>query len=387
MISPGASIARTPLHRFIVLYGLLYAAFGVASPFLPAFIEARGIPPEQIGMLFAAGTAIRLASAPLAGRFADRTQTLGLTLAICAIATAVAAVGYLPAWGFSAILAVSLLHAIALAPTTNLADALALVASRKGKGFEYGWVRGAGSAAFILGSLLSGLAISSFGLPVIVVLQAALMLAVPLAASQVPPVAGTAGEALIAHAGVKDLFREPVFRSVVLVAALILGSHAMHDTFAVIRWTGAGITPQAAGVLWSLSVAAEVFVFLVAGPWLLRVLTPAGAIALAAVAAAGRWLIAAFTADLVALILTQPLCAAALACTRLLANTVPAHLAATAQALYGTVGVGAATALLTLLSGWLYAGMGPRAFAVMSVLSLLALPLAAGLRHQQEPAR
>jgi MFS transporter, PPP family, 3-phenylpropionic acid transporter len=135
-----------------------------------------------------------------------------------------------------------------------------------------------------------------------------------------------------------------------------------------------------------LSVAAEVFVFFVAGPWLLRVLTPAGAIALAAVAAAGRWLIAAFTADLVALILTQPLCAAALACTRLLANTVPAHLAATAQALYGTVGVGAGTALLTLLSGWLYAGMGPRAFAVMSVLCLLALPLAAGLRRRQEPA-
>jgi MFS transporter, PPP family, 3-phenylpropionic acid transporter len=150
----------------------------------------------------------------------------------------------------------------------------------------------------------------------------------------------------------KDLFREPVFRSVVLVAALILGSHAMHDTFAVIRWTGAGITPQAAGVVWSLSVAAEVFVFFVAGPWLLRVLTPAGAIALAAVAAAGRWLIAAFTADLVALILTQPLCAAALACMRLLANTVPAHLAATAQALYGTVGVGAATALVGFTPAW-----------------------------------
>ncbi len=136
--------------------------------------------------------------------------------------------------------------------------------------------------------------------------------------------------------------------------------------------------------MWSLSVAAEVFVFFVAGP--------AGAIALAAMAAAGRWLIAAFTADLVALVLTQPLHGITfallhLACMCLLANTVPAHLAATAQALYGTIGVGAATALLTLLSGWLYGGMGPRAFAVMSVLCLLALPLAASLRHQQEPAR
>ena len=124
---------KAPLGRFIVLYALLYSAFGVASPFLPAFIEARGIPPEQIGMVFAAGTAIRLVSAPLAGRIADRTQTLRLSLAVCAMATAAAAVGYLPAWGFWSILLVSLLHAFALAPTTNLADALALVASAQGR--------------------------------------------------------------------------------------------------------------------------------------------------------------------------------------------------------------------------------------------------------------
>ena len=73
-----------------------------------------------------------------------------------------------------------------------------------------------------------------------------------------------------------------------------------------------------------------------------------------------------------------------LACMRLLALNVPAHLAATAQAVYGTVGVGATTALLTLLSGWLYAGMGPSAFAVMSLLCLLALPVAAGLRGREE---
>ena len=66
-----------------------------------------------------------------------------------------------------------------------------------------------------------------------------------------------------------------------------------------------------------------------------------------------------------------------LACMRLLANNVPQHLAATAQAIYGTVGVGAATALLTLLSGWLYARMGPPAFMAMSLLCLSAIPVAA----------
>jgi PPP family 3-phenylpropionic acid transporter len=181
------------------------------------------------------------------------------------------------------------------------------------------------------------------------------------------------------------LVRLPVFRRVVLVAALILGSHAMHDTFAVIRWRSAGISAQTASVLWSLSVAAEVAVFLLIGPKLLRILTPTGAIMLAALAGALRWLVAAFTANVGVLFLTQPLHGITfallhLACMRLLANNVPQQLAATAQAIYGTVGVGAATALLTLLSGWLYARMGPPAFMAMSVLCLAAIPVAAGLK-------
>jgi PPP family 3-phenylpropionic acid transporter len=53
------------------------------------------------------------------------------------------------------------------------------------------------------------------------------------------------------------LLRLPLYRRIVLVAALILGSHAMRDIFAVIRRDRAGC----AGLLWSLSVAAEVIVF------------------------------------------------------------------------------------------------------------------------------
>jgi PPP family 3-phenylpropionic acid transporter len=49
--------------------------------------------------------------------------------------------------------------------------------------------------------------------------------------------------------GFGALLRLPVYRRIVLVAALILGSHAMHDSFAVIRWRAAGIAPGAAGQL------------------------------------------------------------------------------------------------------------------------------------------
>jgi len=68
-----------------------------------------------------------------------------------------------------------------------------------------------------------------------------------------------------------------------------------------------------------------------------------------------------------------------LAGMRLIADTVPAGLAATAQAIYGTVAVGGATVLLTVASGWLYARVGQQGFWAMAMLCAAAIPLANGL--------
>ena len=372
---------RAALPDFILLYVLLYGAFGVASPYLPGFIAEKGVPPELIGIAFGSGTAIRLLSAPIAGRLADRTNALRLTMAWYAIGTAIAMTGYLLAQSFVAVLMVTLLHAFFLAPTTNLADALALATSRRPKpsGFEYGWVRGAGSAGFILGSLISGLAIASYGLGIIVWLQAVLLLAVPLALMRVPAMREPDKNA-VSREGMIVLLRMPVFQRITLLAALILGSHALHDTFSVIRWRAMGISAQSTSMLWSLSVAAEVVVFFTLGPWLLHRIKPSSAIALAALTGAFRWLVAAMTTDVLVLSLIQPLHGITfallhLACMRILAHSVAEGLAATAQAIYGTVAIGATTAVLTIISGYLYARMGAASFLVMSILCLAALPI------------
>ena len=70
-----------------------------------------------------------------------------------------------------------------------------------------------------------------------------------------------------------------------------------------------------------------------------------------------------------------------LACMRLLARLVPLGLEGTAQALYGTVGIGAATAGLTLVAGVLYARVGAYGFWVMAALCALACPLTWQLRQ------
>jgi MFS transporter, PPP family, 3-phenylpropionic acid transporter len=387
------SLRSTTLTRFILLYTAMYAAFGVASPFLPSFVSARGLGPEQLGLVLGAGTAVRLLTAPLAGRIGDLIQALRVVLVVCIALAASVTLGYLGAHGFWILLGLSLLHAASLAPITVLADALALGSaspppSSGRRGFEYGWVRGTGSAAFIVGTLLSGQAVSAFGLDLIVWLQALLLGAAAFAAILVPELIHTrTADAVRAPAGaVLILLRLALFRNLVLVAALILGSHAMHDAFAVIRWSAAGISPATVSLLWSESVAAEVLVFFVIGPALVTRLTPAGAAAIAALAGMLRWAVVAQTTDVIALALVQPLHGITfallhLACMRLIARTVPQGLEGTAQAIYGTVGIGAATALLTLVSGALYARLGVQGFWVMAALCALAFPLTWKLRQ------
>jgi PPP family 3-phenylpropionic acid transporter len=169
----------------------------------------------------------------------------------------------------------------------------------------------------------------------------------------------------------------------------------MHDAFAVIRWSEAGIGPAMISVLWSEAVAAEVLMFFVIGPALVTRIGPHGAAALAAAVGIVRWVALAATTSALVIGIVEPLHGVTfallhLACMRLIVRVVPDRLAATAQALYA-LGAGLATAALMAVSGELYAALGGRAFLPMAVLCAVALPLArAGLRptgREFHPAR
>jgi MFS transporter, PPP family, 3-phenylpropionic acid transporter len=383
IIGPGA------LLRFLLLYAALYASFGVASPFLPGFLKARGLTSEHIGLLLAVGTLVRLLAGPVGGRVADFTHRPWLVFAFAALAAAVSALLYLPAQRFWALLLVSIGYAACLAPLAPLADALALAAANapKPQGFQYGWVRGAGSAAFITGSLAAGRAIELLGINLVLWMQGALLALTTLIRVPEPP-SPVAADTLD-RPWIGALFRIRAFRRLLLVAALVLGSHAMHDAFAVIRWRSAGISPQIASLLWSESVAAEIIIFLLLGPALVVRIGVPWSLAASATAGIVRWSAMALSTKIPMLALVEPLHGATfallhLAAMRLIGDLIPAELAATAQAVYGTVAVGAAVALMTAASGWLYGNLGAGGFWVMAALCVMALPLVSGTRYDTQ---
>ncbi len=374
-------LARSSFPLFALLYAALFGAFGTESPFFPSFLGGRGLSASQIGAALAAGTLVRLVCGPLAGMAADLFGTRRI-LAIAAALAGTIILLFLVGTGFWPLLLLCMLHSVAITPLNPLADALALPASIREGVFSYGWVRGIGSASFVVGTLVSGLLVARFGLDSIIV-SASVLFLLMLAPIPLLPRTPTASAGTVKGA-LARLLAIPAYRRMLLVASLVIGSHAMSDTFAVIHWRASGIGPVAIGTLLAEAIGAEIVVFLVLGPSLLPRLGPARCLAIAAAAGVLRWAVFATTTNVGVLAFTEPLHGLTfallhLACMRIIAVTVPERLSATAQSVYGTLFIGIATATLTFASGLFYDRYGASAFWSMSLLCAAALPLIRGL--------
>ena len=388
------------LWLFLTTYALLYGAFGMQSPFVPALLRERGLQAQDIGLVLAAAMVVRVLAGPVVAHAADRLRRHTLILCGCALFAALASISYLLTHSLVGLLCVALLHAAMLGPIAPISDALAATAaqaSRLGTGrrFDYGWLRAGGSASFALGALMSGWQSDAAGLPaamwssgVLLVVGSAVTLllpAVPLAKSPADRLSAT-----MLRDGIL-LLRLPVYRRILVAAALLEGSHALHEL--VLRDP---LAQRRNRFLHRQRALARVGVRGSGGilsDWALagRQIGPSGSMALAAGAGVLRWTVAAFTTSLGLLACIQPLHGLTfalfhLAAIRLVVAVTPIRLAATAQAVYGTLSIGLAIALLTFLSSLLYARVGGEAFLLMAALCLLALPICAGLRVRSDPA-
>jgi PPP family 3-phenylpropionic acid transporter len=249
-----------------------------------------------------------------------------------------------------------------------------------------------------VGTLFAGELLSqNVGLTAIVGIHAAALSGAIIGAALVPSVSVAPAdisepiETNVGAGSFLELLRNPVFGRAIGISALVFGSHAMHDAFAVIRWSAAGISPFTTSLLWSEAVVSEVAVFFLIGPLIVNRVGPRGAATLAAIGGIVRWTVMSQTADVAALAFVQPLhgCTFALlhlACMRLIGVSVSALLSATAQSIYA-FGHTIASAALTYLSGILYERIGALGFLVMALLCGLAIPIAFLLPSTQNLSR
>ena len=339
----------------------------------------------DIGEILGAAALLRVLSGPGWGNVADRIGQRRSVLLIAAAAAAGLALSYVAATSFLPLLLIAAAQGIAASAINPLADSLALALARE-QLIEYGPVRAAGSASFMVATALTGWLLNRAGSWLV-----PWLLAAGYAASAVfsifLPEAATPPAAPLAFASAR-LFRVPAFRLAIGCTALIQGAHAAYYGFAALFWRSQGLSDTVIGLLIAEGIIAEILLF-ARGRNLTERLGPAGLTACAAGASLLRWSVTALGPPLPVLVLVQPLHAATFAMQHLSAMMVvsrfmPADRAATAQALHAALGYGAPTGLMLLFSGWFYAQYGGLVFLVMAVLASAALilvgPLARAVR-------
>jgi PPP family 3-phenylpropionic acid transporter len=371
--------------RVAAIYAGLFMLVGIQLPFFPLWLKAKGLDPQQIGIVLAAPLVVRLFSIPAAARIAERTGALrGMIAATLAAAT----LGFILlglANGFLAILVLFALASAALSPASPLAETYSL----RGLGQRnraYGPVRLWGSVAFIVGTFVAGYAVDALPAGDLIWLIAA---AVALSA-----LAGVALEPMdFAPAAVRGrsrrLLTDPAFLALTAAAGLIQGSHAVYYGFSALDWSNAGLDGTAIAALWALGVVAEIALFAAQGR-LPPFITPVALIVIGGAGGALRWLAMAFDPPAAALPLLQLLHGLSFGATHLgslalLVRIAPEGRGATAQGYYA-IGLGAVMAAMMSLSGWLYAAYGNAAYAAMALAAVAGCACAAIAHHARQRA-
>ncbi|HYX02038.1 MAG TPA: MFS transporter [Reyranella sp.] len=358
-------------------YGAAYFfAAGALMSYWPVWLRDRGVQDAEIGTLYMSRQLVSVGATLLVGVVAHRLgNARGVILALAAAATLLMT-GYQFAYGFLAILAVSLVWGGVWAPTMALYDGV-LVNETRARGFNYGSLRLWGSLAFILGAVLCGVAVDRNGPAwVLYVGFSGIVLLVPLALL-LPKAEAHHRDARRAPFGMLDLLSSPPFLLFMVATGLCQASHAVLYSFGTLTWRAAGIDDVTISLLWGQSVAVEILLMLGSGR-LLRRLGVCGMLGFALACAMVRWLGMAFTTELAALVFLQALHAGSFAACHLgamafMQRALPASGVALGQSVYYALGTGAAQAVIFQLAGLLYAEFGQKAFLGMFAVSAVGM--------------
>jgi PPP family 3-phenylpropionic acid transporter len=362
--------------RLGLFYGAIFVGTGASSPYLPVWFAHHGMSGAQIGLILSLPGLARVATAPLLGVWADsfRLRRTALILMAAAV-TGLYALMALP-FGFAWWAVVWFAASSMYTTLSPLADVIVLRRARL-HGFNYGWPRGIGSAAFIVGNIGMG-AILARGSPELVLVWMVAAVAATAAAARllVPP--DPVHEEGVPHAvadrfaGLADLFKDRDFMTAALAAGLIQSAHAFYYGFSTLTWKAQGIPELLTGVLWAVGVTAEIAFMWFMEPWRRRV-GPRNLLLLGGLAAIARWTALAFSPPLWALFPLQTLHALSYAATFLASLQLIERLstprnASAAQTLNSALSGGVIAGLATMASGPLFDHVGAKGYLLMTAM-------------------
>jgi len=378
-------------QRIALYFAAMFVIYGVLIPFLPVWLDGRGLDANEVAIVMAVPFILRLAVTPTVAIFADRLGAHRLLIIASAWAALAASLALGGMTGFWPILLIAAPLSLAAATMMPLVEAIAVKGVRL-YALDYGRMRLWGSLSFVVVGLIVGALIDRSGSEAALWVMIAGTLLTVAAAHALPhaPAAAAADETAPATPPrsvtreVLRLLRMPVFLAFLIAASAVQASHAMFYTFGALHMRDQGISGAWVGALWAIGVLAEVALFAVAGSRF-RHLKPDTLLAIGAAAAILRWAVMTLDPPLALLIPLQLLHALTYGATHLgailfVARAVPDDVSGTVQALYATFASGVAMGIATWASGPLFNAYKGGAYASMAGLAAASLAAALVIR-------
>jgi PPP family 3-phenylpropionic acid transporter len=377
--------------RVALFYGALFVFYGMHTPFLPVWLNWRGLSSAEISIVIAAPLFLRLFVSPFIAMAADGSGTHRWYLVVLAWMSLAFVLALAASPAFSAILLFAVALMLCNSTIMPLVETVAVTGVRH-RGLDYGRMRLWGSLSFVAANFVGGFAIYSFGGGAGIWLIAIGCVLTVLAAHYLPP--DQRAEETIRptlpiwrSSALHELLGQKEFCFFLVAAGLVMAAHATFFTFGILLWQKQGISAAWCGTLWAIGVFAEVMLFSVSGRAVARI-GAARLIALGAAAWILRWSVMAFEPPLAVLIPLQLLHGATYGASHIGAihfihERVARDKQGTAQSLYATMAAGVALGGATLIAGWIYARAGSFSYLGMVAISVVSLAAALWLVRQR----
>lgn len=389
--------SRTGAHlwRLGFFFAAYFATAGIFVPYLPLYLEQRGLTAAQIGVVLALGQGMRLVGPNLWGYLADRTPHRIDLLRWTALAAAVCFSAIFLPGGYALVFVVMLGLNFFMTAQMPIAEAITSAQLRgdPAQASRYGRLRACGSIGFIATVLAAGPVFDWVGVRWHPYGALALLLISVLAAYLVRD--EFVVESSHERVSVRARMKEPRVRWFFISVALMVFAHGALYTYLSLYLAQLGYSKAQIGWFWVVGVVVEITFFATQGRIFARV--PIFSLLGFAFACAGTrfFLIAEFATLWPVLLIAQLLHGATFAVHHsatilTIQKWFPGAAAARGQALYVSIGYGVGGTMGSLTAAALWAASGPAsAFLASSVAALmgwLAVRRAARATLQEEGA-
>lgn len=387
MSSSLAAPRLSPELRAAIYHFTVYGTSGVASVYFAIWLINRGIGADEIGIINAAPVFAMLAINVLIGRLADKAKDWRQMIIILSMLAGAIPIGLFFVSGFWGILLVwtlSMVPALALVPVT---DAATLRMTQR-RGTNFATLRGWGTIGYLLTTAASGPLIAWLGDGAFLPLFVAFALCRSVLSLQLPLFRAEGAERQAGAGRLREVLK-PWFLFTLLGLGVLYGTHSALSAFAALLWMQQGISEGWIGPLFAVGAAAEAAMMFL---WTrLRIkLSARHIIIVAALLAALRWAVMAFSPPVWVIFLLQMLHSVTFAMGYLggiyfIANWTSEEIAAEAQGFSYVVQQAMSVTVLVAM-GWGISAFGNHAWFGLAAFALFGAGLVVISLYLKPPA-